>query len=103
MGKYFPVNHLTLKLIDNLRPDIFDNLDQAQTERQYLKFAQMKVTSRLARYNFDLRAFLIELDEDKNNHMSLSKLFGCLAEKFSVYFSVQEQLTIRNAIYPGSN
>jgi hypothetical protein len=62
----------------------------------------MKVTSKLSRFNFDVKAFLDAIDEKKQNFLPLSKLFAELAEKFSIYFSVQEQITIRNAIFPGS-
>jgi len=39
MGKSMPMNYLTLKLIDNLKPDDFDLFDDEELEFEHLKFA----------------------------------------------------------------
>ena len=102
MGKHSPVNRLTLKLIDNLKPDGFEMIDEYLLEPENLKFAQMKVTSKLARFNFDQRAFLEYLDTKNNGKIELHKLFSVLAEKLCLYFSIGEQIAIRNALFPDS-
>ena len=102
MGKHSPVNRITLKLIDNLKPDGFELIDEYLLEAENLKFAQMKVTAKLARFNFDQRAFLEYLDINDNDQVELHKLFSVLADKLSLYFSIGEQIAIRNALFPGS-
>jgi len=102
MGKHSPVNRITLKLIDNLKPDGFELIDEYLLEPENLKFAQMKVTAKLARFNFDQRAFLEYLDINHNDQVELHKLFSVLADKLSLYFSIGEQIAIRNALFPGS-
>ena len=56
----------------------------------HLQFAQMKVTSKLSRLSFDRKAFFDHLDPKRVNKMKLDKLFGDLAEKLQIFFSVYE-------------
>lgn len=67
MGKYYPVNNVTLKLIDLLKPISFDHLTQDQLENEHLKFAQMKITSKVAKFNFDEKRFIEILDVNKDD------------------------------------
>jgi len=62
----------------------------------------MKVTAKLARFNFDQRALLEYLDINRNDQIELHKLFSVLADKLCLYFSIGEQIAIRNALFPGS-
>lgn len=102
MGKNSPMNRITLKLIDTLKPARFLMMDEAELEIENLKFAQMKITAKLARFNFDEATFLEHLDVDHNDQVKLHTLFSSLADKFQVYFSIHEQIAIRNALFPNS-
>lgn len=66
----------------------------------HLKFAKMKVTAKLAVMNFDYKSFYEKIDESLNDRVLLYKLFSKLAEFLSIYFSVNEQIAIRNALFP---
>ena len=71
MAKTRPVSDLIFKLIDNLLPAKFDYIETEKVEEAYLEFARMKVTSKLAKLNFDENHFFDELDSDKTNFIEL--------------------------------
>lgn len=102
MGKNYPMNRITLKLIDTLKPARFLMMDEAELEIENLRFAQMKITAKLARFNFDEATFLEHLDVENNDQVKLHTLFSTLADKFQIYFSIHEQIAIRNALFPNS-
>lgn len=100
MGKNYPVNHVTLKLIDCLKPEKFAEItDSSLLEYESFKLAQMKITSKVARYNFDEKTFIDYLDINGNDKVKLHDLFSVLADKFAIYFSVAEQIAIRNVLF----
>ena len=74
-------------LIDNLKPPSFEFLSKYDLEREYLKFAQMKVAHKLSHYNFDVKSFLNDLDVNKTGEIMLHELFSELANQFAIYFS----------------
>lgn len=103
IGRYYPVNRITLRLIDALRPASFDNVeDETELEMMNLKFAKMKLTSKLSRFNFHQASFFEVLNVNGDDKIPLYQLFSRLAEKYSVYFSVNEQIAIRNALFPAA-
>lgn len=61
-----------------------------ELEMMNLKFAKMKITSKLAMMNFDYKTFFEKLDDKMSDRILLYKLFSKLAENLSVYFSVNE-------------
>jgi hypothetical protein len=69
MGKHYPVNHVTLKLIDSLKPQSFQNLTGDQLENEHLKYAQMKITSKVAKFNFDEKRFIETLDVNNDDKL----------------------------------
>ena len=70
MSKDAPINELTLKLLDNLKPEDFNLFDDAHLEHEHLKFAQMKITAKIARsFNFEHRSFVEHLDIRKNGQI----------------------------------
>jgi len=106
MGKFFPASRITLRMIEYLKPAQFDqfpdeNMD-LELEMINLKFAKMKITAKLAMMNFDYKTFSERLDEKMTDRILLYKLFSKLAENLSVYFSVNEQIAIRNALFPSA-
>jgi len=104
MGKHYPVNRVTLRIIDALKPASFDQVEgedmELEAEIMNLKFAKMKITAKLAMFNFELKLFFENLDVKMNDRILLYKLFSKLAEKYSIYFSVAEQIAVRNALFP---
>jgi hypothetical protein len=103
MGKHYPVNHVSLKLIDCIKPDRITRIKEDEMlEYESFKLAQMKITSKVARFNFDERSFIDYLDINGNDKIKLHDMFSVLADKFSIYFSVPEQLAIRNVLFPDS-
>lgn len=89
IGKFYPVNRITLRLIDALRPANFDQIqDEYELEVMNLTFAKMKLTSKLSKYGYNKSKFFEHLDINKNDKVALYQLFSKLAEKYSVYFSV---------------
>lgn len=91
IGRYYPVNRITLRLIDALRPASFDNVeDETELEMMNLKFAKMKLTSKLSRFHFQQSSFFEVLNVNGDDRIPLYQLFSRLAEKYSVYFSVNE-------------
>lgn len=59
-------------------------------EYESFRLAQMKITSKVARFNFDEKTFIDYLDINNNDKIKLHDLFSALADKFAIYFSVQE-------------
>ena len=54
--------------MDNIEPEGFKNFDESDKSLEYLKLAQMKIMSKLARfYKFDNTAFVKTLDVNKND------------------------------------
>lgn len=94
MGRFYPVNRITLRLIDALKPAQFDEVEtedkEVEAEIMHLKFAKMKLTSKLAKFGFDFKAFFEGLDVGAADRILLYKLFSKLAERFAIYFSIQE-------------
>lgn len=97
--KYAPLNDLTLKILDNLQPASLDFTPAQNLEDAYLKFAKMKITSKLSKLHYDESLFFTYISESKNE-IVLDNLLVQLADKFGIYFSIQEQLAIRNALLP---
>jgi len=62
----------------------------------------MKITSKVAKFNFDEKRFIEILDVNKNDKIQLDELFNLLAGKMSIYFSIEEQIAIRNILFPNS-
>jgi len=58
MGKAYPANKITLNIIDHLKPIRFQTYNETLLEMENLKLAQMKITSKLAKFNFDENSFL---------------------------------------------
>ena len=50
----------------------------------------MKITSKVAKFNFDEKRFIEILDVNKNDKIQLDELFNLLAGKMSIYFSIEE-------------
>lgn len=72
IGKYYPVNRITLRLIDALRPANFDQIDDDfELEMQNLKFAKMKLTSKLSKYSYNQAKFFENLDINSNDKIAL--------------------------------
>lgn len=90
MGKAYPANKITLNIIDHLKPVRFQTYDETLLEMENLKLAQMKITSKLAKFNFDENSFLQHLDVEGKGKIKLQSLFGVMADKFQMYFSVAE-------------
>ena len=103
IGRHYPVNRITLRLIDALRPASFDSIeDETELEMMNLKFAKMKLTSKLSRFGFNESSFFEILNVNNDDKIPLYQLFSRLADKYSVYFSVSEQIAIRNALFPSA-
>lgn len=104
MGKSYPASRITLRMIDFLKPAAFDQFPEDSLdlpcELMNLKFAKMKITAKLAMMNFDLKAFFEKLDATMSDRILLYKLFSKLAEHHGIYFSVTEQIAMRNALFP---
>lgn len=62
----------------------------------------MKITSKVAKFNFDEKRFIEILDVNNNDKIQLDELFNLLAGKMSIYFSIEEQIAIRNILFPNS-
>ena len=101
ISKQLPINGLSLQILENLIPAHIEHLTSTkELEKSYLEYAQMKVTYKLSKLYFDKKAFLDHLDPNKQRVMNLDKLFGDIAEKLQIFFSVQEQIAIRNGLFP---
>lgn len=90
MAKTKPISDLIFKMIDNLLPAKFDYIEGDKVEEAYLEFARMKVTYKLAKLNFDENHFFDELDPGKTNWIELDQLFTLFADKYLIYFSMEE-------------
>jgi len=101
IGKYQPMSNLSLKILERLQPAQLDFVPATQIEEAYLKFAQMKVTSKLSKLHFDEHLFFSYITS-KSNEITLDNLLLQLANKFKLFFSVPEQIAIRNVLLPDS-
>jgi len=60
----------------------------------------MKITDKLSKVNFDTLKFFDMIDPKGKNIMELDTMLTELAGTFKLFFSVQEQLAIRNELFP---
>lgn len=104
-GRTYPPDRLTLKLLDALRPTSFDDAsDSEQLEIMYLRFARMKVTHKLQQLKVDKAVMFESLasGERAGDQMPLSAFFGKMGSQYSVFFSNQEQVAVRNSLFPAA-
>ena len=62
----------------------------------------MKITSKLAEFNFNDNIFLDKLliHNQGSNQLQLQTLFTLLEENLQVFLTIEEQLAITNGIFP---
>lgn len=61
----------------------------------------MKLTDKLAKANFDFNQIFGILDPNGKNKMELDLLFTEISNTLNIFFSIEEQLAIRNCLFPG--
>ena len=96
-----PIGEVNFKMAENLLTFILSlNKDWKNSEESYLLTAQMKLTNKLlSQFNFDSDRFLAQLSPEKGQ-MRLEELFTGLGHTFRLFFSIEEQIAVRNKIFP---
>lgn len=78
--KYHPLNSLSFKITERLQPAQLDFTPAPNLEEAFLKFSQMKVTSKLSKLFFDDKLFFTHF-KTKSAHVSFQQLLLTLADK----------------------
>lgn len=71
-------------------------MDSDQLESHYLFLAKMRLTDRCIKMNHDVERFLDIIDTKGSNKLKFEQVFTDIARHYQIYFSIEEQIAIRN-------
>lgn len=97
MAKNTPLDAFTVFLIENLLPPKMKSKDSESSD--WLRLAQVKITQKVAQFNYEVTKFVNELDINMNGQLQLHELFTELACQHSIYFSLEEQNAIHEHLF----
>lgn len=102
IAKLYPINDMSFRILDKLIPTLLGVEESEKPEEKCLEISKMKLTDKLAKMNFDSLKFFEILDPKGKNTLELESLFTELGDSFKVFFTVEEQLAVRNELFPGN-